>query len=356
MSINAYQSNSMRLFNQYTYEWWWHHFSGTDIEGNIHHFFLEFFVMNPQLNTIDPAFYPDKPCYLMIKGGMWPSKYNKGLQINSFLPISKLIVLSTKNLNIRFDDIIINERHLKGKFSNRDKPSRQNLFSDIGTMEFDLHIHKKNPFDVGYATNTISRFMNLFDMFWYVRSTNAQYNGHIILNNKKYFIHSDTSFGYQDKNWGRNFSNPWLWISSSCICEDNGHLLKNASMVCGGTHPSILNKGIGDKNNILLYVYLSPKEIYEFNFTKFDDGKIKWKVKKSKKYFYWFITFKKTDLSISLQIKHEINHLMNIHYENPYGQYVFKNLLNGGNGSGYMYINKKKYMLFHCGCEFGKHV
>ena len=54
-----------------------------------------------------------------------------------------------------------------------------------------------------------------FAMYWHAEGMKSAFSGTIMLNDRKYTVTPDTCYGYADKNWGRDFTSPWVWLSSN---------------------------------------------------------------------------------------------------------------------------------------------
>ena len=60
------------------------------------------------------------------------------------------------------------------------------------------------------------------------------------INGRKYIVSPEKSFGYADKNWGRDFTSPWVWLSSNCLkSRKTGEILTNSAFDIGGGRPKI---------------------------------------------------------------------------------------------------------------------
>ncbi|MBM5802494.1 MAG: hypothetical protein FJ077_17150 [Cyanobacteria bacterium K_DeepCast_35m_m2_023] len=358
---NGYVLGTPRLFSKYAYDWWWHHFYATNPKtGEERGFFLEFFVMNPSLNTPGPQFFPKTPCYVMVKCGCWPTPHcPRGKQINAFFPISALTA-STDCLDLRIGpDISTTETRLTGcvEVERGYAKSRARLFSDSGRMSWDLRVKKKTSFDPGYATRGISRFVNLFDMFWYVKGTDAEYQGWIECDGQRFITRYATSYGYQDKNWGRSFTDPWLWLSCHCVKTHDGRVIRGASLVVGGTHPTVLHNAWFSDKHLLVFWHRPRHEPIVFNFTKpwTFGGETQWSVHRGRDRLTWRISCTREDTTLDIVVWCDHKSLINIHYEDPRGHIEFPKLFNGGYGRGTLTVNKTMtFLLERCGCEFGQ--
>jgi hypothetical protein len=354
---NGYMLARPRLFGHRAYDWWWHHFTGHDEEGAEHGFFLEVFVINATLDTPQPQRFPKPPCYAMIKAGTWPTKTRRGKQLNRFFSVRELTA-DRKRLGVRLGpEIQITETRLVGTIECTEPPSRANLFSDRGKMRWSLWVDKPNSFHPGYATGSLSRELNLFDMFWYVRGMNARFRGWVEIDGRRYRVHRTTSCGYQDKNWGRTFTSPWLWVSGSRVRSSMGVGLPGACFVLGGTCPTVAGVPVFGGDRILLRVVIPGRPAYEFNFTRPGyGGATTWRVHRDTRndIMRWDVRCERPGLRVHVQIGCPTQELMNIRYEDPWGKIEFPRLWNGGTGSGTLSINDEVFYVERCGCEYGR--
>ena len=77
-------------------------------------------------------------------------------------------------------------------------------------------------------------------MYWHAEGMKTVYSGNIICNGRRYIVTPEKSFGYADKNWGRDFTSPWVWLSSCCLVSRlTGKRLDNSVFDIGGGRPKI---------------------------------------------------------------------------------------------------------------------
>ncbi|MFA6796105.1 MAG: tocopherol cyclase family protein [Bacilli bacterium] len=355
--------------NKKGYDWWWHSFTAVNEKtGKEQPFYIEFYVTNPGYRSDEPQLSQNsrkkkKPCYVMINVGTWGEHPR---QIHNFYSVNELKA-SRNRLDISVGNCTLTETHTSGKVSvsKEDAKNKKELMSDFGTMEWDLQIDKKIAFNVGYGANSFFRWLNCFSMFWHAEGMKTLYEGYIILDGEKYLVSKDKSYGYADKNWGRDFTSPWVWISSCDIySETQKKQLNNSAFDIGGGCPIVF--GIPLKNKLLGQFTYEGNDI-EFNFSKF------WKSSKST-----FVFSKKNKECIQLDIvlknkKYELickaksykKENLFINYESPKGEKKHNHLWNTGNAFGTLVLQKinrngeKKIldiMTFkHAGCEFGKY-
>ncbi|MCD7744912.1 MAG: tocopherol cyclase family protein [Lachnospiraceae bacterium] len=80
-----------------------------------------------------------------------------------------------------------------------------------------------------------------------------------------YRVLPEKSYGYADKNWGRSFTSPWVWLSSNHLISNlSGQQLQNSVFDIGGGRPKIYFVPL---NRILLGAFYYEGTSYEFNFS-----------------------------------------------------------------------------------------
>ena len=78
--------------------------------------------------------------------------------------------------------------------------------------------------------------------------------------------HPATCYGYADKNWGADFTSPWVWLASSNLTSNlTGKRLGNSAFEIGGGRPKAF--GIALERKLLGQLVYKGKP-YEFNFSK----------------------------------------------------------------------------------------
>jgi hypothetical protein len=355
--------------NKKGYDWWWHSFTATnETTGKEQPFYIEFYVTNPGLNTAEPQMSQGlrknkKPCYVMINVGTWGEQPR---QLHNFFPISQLKASRT-NLDISIGSCILTETHTEGKvsLSKEDAKTNKELMSDSGTMEWNLNIDKKIAFNVGYGASAIFRKLNCFSMFWHAEGIKTLYEGYVILDGEKYLVTKENCYGYADKNWGKDFTSPWVWLASSDIySETQSKQLNNTAFDIGGGCPVAF--GIPLKRQLLGQLTYEGEDI-EFNFSKF------WKTskstfgfnKKNKDYIYLDIVLKNKEYELICKTKCLKKETLFINYESPKGEKKHNQLWNAGNASGTLVLQKMDkngnkiildIMTFkHAGCEYGEY-
>ena len=113
---------------------------------------------------------------------------------------------------VEADDCLCAETHIKGSLSvsSSDVRAHPKWMSDAGQMSWDISVNKKVAYNVGYGASLFFRRLNAFEMFWHAEGMKTEYDGWIVLDGQRYIVRPETCFGYADKNWGGNFTTPWV--------------------------------------------------------------------------------------------------------------------------------------------------
>ncbi len=353
------------------YDWWWHSFTAIDEEtGSEQPMYIEFFTCNPALAADEPVLgqHPDrktdgkKPSYLMVNVGWWGEN---GGQLHRFFPWKDVSLAYDTNLNISAADCVCSETHTKGSvhISHDEAQAHPEYMCNGGDMEWDIAIDKQVAFHVGYGASKFFQRLNAFEMFWHAEGMKTKYKGWIVLNGRRYKVEPETCFGYADKNWGGDFTSPWVWLSSNNLTSrKTGKKLENSVFNIGGGRPKILGVALNRK---LLSDFWYEGKSYEFNFSKF------WTVCRTK------FTGEETDTEILWHVRQEtVKYVMDtkvrcfkkdmlwINYEAPNGKKLHNRLWNGGNGTGTIELYRKKGGKLelidtvdakNIGCEYGEY-
>ena len=352
------------------YDWWWHNFTGYNrITGEARTFFIEYFICNPALGG-DKAILGQlphnvlgeiKPSYALIKVGTWG---DGACQIHNFYPISQFSCPDNR-LDIKIGDCALTEKHMKGfcKITKEEALEHPEYMCDAGDMSWDIQIDKKITYNVGYGASKLLVKLNAFEMFWHAQGIKTEYCGEVTLNGEIYDIIPEKSYGYADKNWGSDFTSPWLWISS-CNMKSllTGKVLENSAVEIGGGRPKVLGIDLGRK---LLGCIYYEGQMFDFNFSKFwTSSKIDFSFHESESVNVWKVTAQNKKSIMELTLKCPVEEMIFVNYEAPNGKKLHNRLWNGGTGYGeiqlYCKNGEEKAMIDHiefksAGCEYGEY-
>lgn len=350
------------------YDWWWHSFTGhNEKTGEEKAFFIEFFLCNPASGGEEPVFgqLPEnkvagiKPSYLMVKAGSWGE--DSKAQLHRFFGWNKVDLTMDVPYHVGAADCYIDETQTYGcvEVSAEDSAAHPEYMCDSGSMKWNLKINKNVAFNVGYGASSLFRKMQAFEMFWHAEGMKSYYDGEVIWNGEKYIVTADTCYGYADKNWGKNFTSPWVWLSSNNITSKvTGKKLDNSVFDIGGGRPKIGPVALHRK---LLSAYYYEGRCFEFNFSKFwTFCRTKFDCKETETQIVWHVEQKTWTSRMVTDITCEKKDMLLVNYEAPTGEKRHNRLWNGGNGEGTvkLYKNNKlvdEVLCKNVGCEYGEY-
>lgn len=353
------------------YDWWWHSFTGRNARtGEERAFFIEFFVCNPALAEDEPVLgqLPEnkasgkRPSYLMVKAGSWGRDH---AQLHRFFSLKDVTIRGKAPYSVTADDCYASDTVLKGRIdiAPEDAASHPEWMCDGGSMRWELLVDKKTAFNVGYGTSHPLRFLKAFEMYWHAEGIRTGYTGSVWFNGEEYTVDPETCYGYADKNWGRGFTSPWVWLASNDLTSTlTGQKLENSAFDIGGGCPKIYFVSLDRK---LLSAFWYEGQPFEFNFSKF------WTLTRTKFDFhetdeevFWYVRQETTEAVMETEIKCRKEDMLLVNYEAPDGTKRHNRLWNGGNGTGTIRLYVKQHgkpMLLdeihaaHIGCEYGEY-
>lgn len=354
------------------YDWWWHSFTAYHKKTGVpKSFYIEYFLCNPALAQKEPVLVwndPEarkagkRPSYCMVNGGFWGKE--KG-QLHRFFPWSQVSVSMDRPLDLRVGDCSCSETRMTGHIyvSAEQASAHPEWMTDAGELKWDIQIEKQVAYHVGYGASKLFRKLNAFEMFWHAEGMKTAFTGWIELNGEKYLVNPDTCYGYADKNWGGDFTSPWVWLSSNNLVSNfTGKRLKNSVFEVGGGKPKAF--GISMDRKLLGQFYYEGQD-YEFNFSKFWTGsRTQFQCSETDTQILWNVTQTTFKAKMELEIACNKDEMLLINYESPDGYKRHTRLWNCGNGFGTVHLWRKqrgKWVLIDCmtaenvGCEYGEY-
>ncbi len=353
------------------YDWWWHSFTGiSDKTGKEKQFFIEFFACNPALGCDRPILgqLPQnkrlhiKPSYLMVKAGCWGEGK---CQIHRFFPWSDVRIHKIEPYSVAADDCFASDDILRGRaeVGKIECGMHPEYMCDNGSMQWDLKLKKITAFNVGYGASEPLRMMKAFEMYWHAEGMKTLYSGYVIINGERFTVTPEHSFGYADKNWGRGFTSPWVWLSSNSLTSlVTGKRLTDSVFDIGGGCPKVYFVPLDRK---LLSAFWYEGTPYEFNFSKFWTlTKTRFASKETDNEIFWYVHQENLDAGMITKVRCKKEDMLLVNYEAPDGSKRHNRLWNGGNGIGEIILYKKtdsgrklidKIRADRIGCEYGEY-
>jgi hypothetical protein len=366
---NAYMLAGRRACHGY--DWWWHSFVGINAKsGEPQPFFIEYFVINPALGntTVVPGQLAAnkakgvRPSYAMIKAGLWGD--GRKAQIHNLYPISDFSA-DRSRMDVRIGTNIATESHLSGSVSLRSEvaSAHPELMSDPGEMSWDLKAEKVLSYSVGYGASRLFRTIDAFQMYWHVAGMLTRYEGRIACNGAEYRVERESSCAYQDKNWGSDYTNPWVWLNCNSFSRrGTGRKLERTSLVVGGARPVVFGRALPRR---LLVAFYCEGDLHEFNFSKFwTASRQRFDCPVSADTVEWNIDAWNRRTRVEIHFSCPRATMLSVNYENPSGEKRHNALWNGGYASGSVRLSRRTASGWdevgtfdgeYGGCEYGEH-
>ena len=369
ISRNAFMLTG--AFAQQGYDWWWHSFTGYHAKtGEPRTFFVEFFTCNPALGGPDPVFgqLPAnreagmRPSYLMVKCGWWGADAR---QLHRFFGWNQVQLGSVVPFWIAADDCIACETDLVGSVnvSPEDAAAHPEWMCDAGSMIFDLRIDKRIAFNVGLGASAPMRQSELFEMYWHAEGIKTDYTGSVWADGEEYLVRPEDCYGYADKNWGADFTSPWVWLSSCNVTRAaTGERLPNSAFEIGGGRPKIGPVALDRK---LLGCLNLEGRVFDFNFSKpWTGSQTRFDCRETDTHIVWHVEQETFTAKLVTDITCPKREMLLVNYEAPNGTKRHNRLWNGGTGKGTLRIFEKRggecemldvLSVANVGCEYGEY-
>ena len=353
------------------YDWWWHSLTARDAQtGEEKPFFFEFYVCNPALAEDIPVLgqLPEnrangkKPSYLMVKAGCWGEGK---CQLHRFFAWKDVQMHADAPYEITAADCHASETALSGSISisPEEAQAHPEWMCDAGQLSWNLTIDKQIAFNVGYGASKPLRDAEAFAMYWHAEGMKSAYSGEIVFNGRTYVVTPETSYGYADKNWVRDFTSPWVWLSSNCLKSRlTGKVLSNSVFDIGGGRPKVYFVPLDRR---LLGVFWYEGREFDFNFSKVHlHVKTTFSFDEAGDTVHWHVRQENTHAVMETEISCNKKDMLLINYEAPDGSKKHNRLWNGGNGWGTVRLYEKQgeetvlideIECTHVGCEYGEY-
>ena len=349
------------------YDWWWHSFTGHhEKTGEEKPFFIEFFLCNPELGGDEPVFgqLPENkekgimPSYLMVKAGAWGKDAQ---QLHRFFGWNKAQVGWGVPYYVKGDDCFVTETYTVGNINITPEEAKAHpeWMCGSGSMQWELKIDKLIAFNVGYGASEPMREVQAFEMFWHAEGMKTAFSGEVIWNGERYIVDPETSFGYADKNWGKDFTSPWVWLSSCDLTSEiTGKRLEDSVFDIGGGRPKVGPVALPKK---LLSAFWYEGTPYEFNFSKvWTNTHTQFECHETDTQIVWHVEQTNLHDRMVTDITCEKEDMLLVNYEAPNGEKKHNRLWNGGNGKGTVELYHKgelvdRIAVRKAGCEYGEY-
>ena len=353
------------------YDWWWHSFTAQDaVTGEGKAFFIEFFTCDPALAEDEPVLGQlpanraagKRPSYLMVKAGTWGKDH---CQLHRFFAWKDVKLHGDAPYQIEAADCLACETALRGHITITPEEAEKHpeWMCDAGDMRWDLTVDKQIAFNVGYGASKPMRDAEAFAMYWHAEGMKSAYSGEIVFNGRRYTVTPEKSYGYADKNWGRDFTSPWVWLSSNCLTSrKTGKRLENSVFDIGGGRPKIYFVPLDRR---LLGAFWYEGREFDFNFSHlWLNVKTEFSFEETEHLVQWNVRQENNEAVMQTEIFCKKEDMLFVNYEAPDGSKRHNRLWNGGNGWGTvrLYEKQKDGLILldeieatHVGCEYGEY-
>ncbi|PKQ27676.1 MAG: hypothetical protein CVT63_06705, partial [Candidatus Anoxymicrobium japonicum] len=327
------------------YDWWWHSLAATNRDtGEREPFFIEYYITNPGLGGKDPVFgqlpgpsgEKQRPSYGLVKCGKWGAGK---AQLHNFYPITEVSADPVK-MDVAIGPNTAKETHIKGsvEVSATTASRHPEWMSDAGSMSWDLNVTKRVTFSLGPGASFLFRWLNAFQMFWHVQGMKSEYTGTITYNGVVYDVTPEGSCGYQDKNWGSDFTSPWLWLNCN-NWTDEADAPVDASLDIGGGQPMLFGRPLVGKK--LLGALWRQGKMYVFSFDRVFLQSQKWQCREDDTHLHWDIEMKNAMYAMRVDFRCPKEKMILVNYENPKGEKNHNRLWNGGHAEGALSLKNR---------------
>ena len=353
------------------YDWWWHSFTAQDAEtGEDKPFFIEFFLCNPALAADAPVLGQlpanrkagKRPSYLMVKAGAWGEDH---CQLHRFFAWKDVALHADAPYRVEAADCLASETELRGSVSVAPEEALMHpeWMCDAGAMAWELTLDKQIAFNVGYGASKPFRDAEAFAMYWHAEGMKTAYSGWVEYNGRRYVVTPEKCCGYADKNWGRDFTSPWVWLASSCLTsKQTGRPLSNSAFDIGGGRPKIYFVPLERR---LLGAFCYEGKEYDFNFSKLHlRVKTAFSFEEGRECVTWRVRQENIRAAMETEIHCRKADMILVNYESPDGAKRHNRLWNGGNGWGTVRLYDKtdgalvpvdEIEARRVGCEYGEY-
>ncbi len=234
---------------------------------------------------------------------------------------------------------------------------------DAGSVSWDLVMDKQIAFNVGYGASKPMRGAEAFAMYWHAEGMKTAFSGTVTFNGRLYTVSPKKCFGYADKNWGRDFTSPWVWLSSNCLKSRlSGRQLQNSVFNIGGGRPKVFFVPL---NRRLLGAFYYEGKEYDFNFSHvWLNVKTDFSFEEKDEEVVWHVRQENLHAVMETEVHCLKQDMLLVNYEAPDGSKHHNRLWNGGNGWGIVRLSEKKggslilideIDVTHVGCEYGEY-
>ncbi len=292
------------------------------------------------------------PSFFMIRVGVLSVN---GCSINSYfnpadlLSSKKNYIISVKNSNNT--ECTLSSDYTEGSVvvTENDLTEHPEFMGKSGSLSWKLKFSKEISFSSDYRSK---------DFNWSVIGNKTDFSGTINFNGEEFSVNPRNSFGYYDKNWGRDFTSPYFHLSSSNLTSEiSGFLLRDSSFAVQGEFENKLSVlACVDGKNIEFHADKLKKHSIIYNCQEVvghEDGEAK---------LHWTVSVHNKKYVLDIDIFCNVNAMSLRDLESPSGNRKVLRVLGSGIGTGRFKLYKKmkktlelieQAKVSKCLCEYG---
>lgn len=292
------------------------------------------------------------PSFLMVRAGVLA---RGGVYMNSYYPAEALLAKDKEHIISvspkTEGGCILTENYTAGsvKVTKADLTEHPEFLGGTGALSWKLRFSRPVSFSPDYHGK---------DTHWACMGGKADFAGSVVFNGEEFLVSPKNSFGYYDKNWGRDFSSPYFHLSSSNITSAiSGKLLERSAFAAQGEYR--------DKLSVLISIEGKNIEFHADRLKKFsvsydcqetagaEDEGLK---------LHWSVSVHDRRHVVDIDIFCSTKDMFLRDFESPCGGRKVMRVLAGGNGTGRIKIYRKMKKslelieqadIAKCVCEYG---
>lgn len=291
-----------------------------------------------------------QPSYVMVKAAVLSQG---GKHINAFFPCAE-VSLGKGDTILRMGtekrECMFSEKGTHGivTVSEQDLAEEPELLCNSGSISWNLRFDRQ----ISFSQICKTKLMN-----WACVGGKTSCSGAIALDGEVYTVFPKRSFGFYDKNWGKDFVSPFIHLSgSNFISKISGHQLESSCFALQGEFEKslhILTCIEGKEVNFLCAKRRGYSVNYSCTEISSDEENIR---------LHWSVSVHNRKYVLDIDVFCDTRKMLLCDYESPAGGRKVLKVLGGGTGNGelrlYKKVHKNLELLEHveladCLCEYG---
>jgi tocopherol cyclase len=271
-------------------------------------------------------------------------------QVNSFFPADDLL-LNKKQFGLKIGNSSISNNLLEGSvfLDPHEKLEHPEYFSDAGLFSWKLKYEKQMDFRTGYSKKNYN---------WIPTGAKTVYAGTFSVDGEDFIVSPTEMTGYADKNWGKNFTQPWFHLSSANLVSTiSGKKLQQSCFAIQGIY----------EKKLCILADLEGQKMEFIPGNLFHNYTVTWSCSEAPadsegKKLHWSVSVHDSHCILDVDIFCKVDELYAHDYEIPSRKNKRFKVLSGGTGTGeirfYRCINKGVELIEHAHivqalCEYG---